>query len=77
MAAEATRREATMTEAQRELEQRMTAIIQRLRASPLVRTSLAGLDRPAQAARLAELTVLELKAEPEGLELMQRAGVKK
>jgi hypothetical protein len=42
-----------------------------------VRTSLAGLDRPAQAARLAELTVLELKAAPEGLALMQRAGVKK
>ena len=66
-----------MSEAQRELEQRMTAIIQRLRATPQVQTSLAGLDRPAQAERLAELTVLELKAEPEGLELMQRAGVKK
>ena len=66
-----------MSEAQRELEQRMTAIIRQLRATPQVRTSLAGLDRPAQAARLAELTVLELKADPEGLELMQRARAKK
>jgi hypothetical protein len=66
-----------MSEAQRELEQRMTAIIRQLRATPQVQTSLAGLDRPAQAARLAELTMLELKAEPEGLELMQRARAKK
>jgi hypothetical protein len=66
-----------MSKAQHELEQRMTAIIRQLRATPQVRTSLAGLDRPAQAARLAELTVLELKADPEGLALMQRAGVKK
>jgi hypothetical protein len=62
-----------MTGAQHELEWWMRVIVQRLRAMPEVRTSLAGLDRQATADRLAELTVLELKADPEMLDLMQRA----
>jgi hypothetical protein len=62
-----------MTGAQHELERRMTAILQRLRATPHVRTHLASLDQPARAARLAELAMLELKADPETLDLMQRA----
>jgi hypothetical protein len=66
-----------MTGARRELEWWMRVIVQRLRAMPEVRTSLAGLDRQATADRLAELTVLELKADPEMLDLMQRARTEK
>lgn len=66
-----------MTGAQRELDWWMRVIVQRLRTAPEVRTSHAGLDRQAAADQLAELAVLELKAEPEGLELMQRAWAEK
>jgi hypothetical protein len=66
-----------MTGARHELEWWMRVIVQRLRAMPEVRTSLAGLDRQASADRLAELTVLELKADPEMLDLMQRARTEK
>jgi hypothetical protein len=66
-----------MTGARHELEWWMRVIVQRLRAMPEVRTSLAGLDRQATADRLAELTVLELKADPEMLDLMQRARTEK
>jgi hypothetical protein len=52
-------------------------IVERLRAMPEVRTSLAGLDRQATADRLAELTVLELKADPGMLDLLQRARTEK
>jgi hypothetical protein len=62
-----------MTGAQHELEWWMRVIVQRLRTTPEVRTSLAGLDRQAAADRLAELAVLELKADPGTLDLMQRA----
>jgi hypothetical protein len=66
-----------MTGARHELEWWMRVIVQRLRAMPEVRTSLAGLDRQATADRLAELTVLKLKADPEMLDLMQRARTEK
>jgi GrpB-like predicted nucleotidyltransferase (UPF0157 family) len=62
-----------MTGAQRNLDWWMRVIVQRLRAMPEVRTGLAGLDRQAAADRLAELAVLELKADPETLDLLQRA----
>jgi hypothetical protein len=64
-----------MTGAQRELEWWMRVIVQRLRATPEVRAHLAGLDRQAAAVRLAELAVLELKADPGMLDLLQRARV--
>jgi hypothetical protein len=66
-----------MTGARHELDWWMRVIVQRLRAMPEVRTSLAGLDQQATADRLAELTVLELKADPEMLDLMQRARTEK
>jgi hypothetical protein len=66
-----------MTGARHELEWWMRVIVQRLRAMPEVRTSLAGLDQQATVDRLAELTVLELKADPEMLDLMQRARTEK
>jgi hypothetical protein len=62
-----------MTGAQHELEWWMRVIVQRLRATPEVRVSLAGLDRRAAAVRLAELAVLQLKADPGTLDLMRRA----
>jgi hypothetical protein len=62
-----------MTRAQHELEWWTRVIVERLRAIPEVRTSLASLDRQATADRLAELTVLQLKADPGTLDLMRRA----
>jgi hypothetical protein len=66
-----------MSEVQRELEGWTRRIVQRLRTVPEVRASLAGLDRTAQADRLAELTVRELQADPAGVALMRRARVEK
>ena len=62
-----------MTRAQHELEWWTRVIVERLRAIPEVRASLASLDRQATADRLAELTVLQLKADPGTLDLMRRA----
>jgi hypothetical protein len=62
-----------MAKAQHELEWWTRVIVERLRAIPEVRAGLAGLDRRAAAVRLAELAVLQLKADPGTLDLLQRA----
>jgi hypothetical protein len=66
-----------MTRTQRELEWWTRVIVERLRTTLEVRTSLAGLDRQAAADRLAEVAVLELKADPGTLDLLQRARAEK
>ena len=63
-----------MSEAQRELERRLKVIMARLHRDPAVRAELARLDRQAAAARLAELALRELKADPTAAALLEQAA---
>jgi hypothetical protein len=62
-----------MSEAQRELDQRLEVIVARLHREPAIRAELARLDRQAAAARLAELALRELKADPTAAALLEQA----
>jgi hypothetical protein len=62
-----------MSEAQRELERRLKVIMARLHRDPAVRAELARFDRQAAAARLAEMALRELKADPAAALLEQAA----
>src|SRR5687768_1033426 len=64
----------TMSEAQRELDRRLDAIVARLHRDPAVQAELARLDRRAAAARLAELAMLEAKADPATAALLEQAA---
>jgi hypothetical protein len=63
-----------MSEAQRELDRRLEAIVARLHRDPAVRAELAHLDQQAAAARLAELALGELKADPAAAALLEQAA---
>jgi hypothetical protein len=63
-----------MSEAQRELDRRLEVIMARLHRDPAVRAELARLDRQAAVARLAELALLELKADPAVAALLEQAA---
>ncbi len=63
-----------MSEAQRELDRRLEAIVARLHRDPAVRAELARLDRQVAAARLAELAILEAKADPAMAVLLEQAA---
>jgi hypothetical protein len=58
----------------RRFDRRLLDTRQRLRATPAVRAQLAGLDRPAAAAHLAEPALTELKCDPEWTALMAEAA---
>jgi hypothetical protein len=61
-----------MSEAQRELDRHLEAIVARLHRDPAVQAELARLDRQAAAARLAELAILEAKADPAAAALLEQ-----
>jgi hypothetical protein len=63
-----------MSEAQRELERRLEAIMARLHRDPAVRAELARLDQQAAAVRLAEMALRELKADPAAVVLLEQAA---
>ena len=63
-----------MSEAQHELERRLEVIMARLHRDPAVRAELARLDRQKAVARLAELALLEVKADPSGAALLEQAA---
>jgi hypothetical protein len=63
-----------MSEAQRELDRRLEAIVARLHRDPAMRAELARLDRQAAAAQLAEMALRELKADPAGAALLEQAA---
>jgi hypothetical protein len=63
-----------MSEAQRELDRRLEAIVARLHRDPAVRAELAHLDQQAAAARLAELALLELKTDPAAAALLEQVA---
>jgi hypothetical protein len=63
-----------MSEAQRELDRRLKAIVARLHQDPAVRAELARLDRQAAATRLAELALRELKTDPTAAALLEQAA---
>jgi hypothetical protein len=66
--------EQRMSEAQRELDRRLEAIVARLHRDPAVRAELAHLDQQAAAARLAELALLELKTDPAAAALLEQVA---
>ena len=63
-----------MSEAQHELDRRLEAIVARLHRDPAVQAELTRLDRQAAAARLAELALLEVKANPTAAALLEQAA---
>jgi hypothetical protein len=63
-----------MSEAQRGLDRRLEAIVARLHRDPTVQAELTRLDRQAAAARLAELVMLEAKADPAMVALLEQAA---
>ena len=63
-----------MSKAQHELDRRLQVIMARLHRDPAVRAELARLDRQAAAARLAELAMLEVKADPTAAALLEQAA---
>ena len=63
-----------MSEARRELDRRLEVIVARLHRDPAMRAELARLDRPAAAARLAELALLEVKTDPAAAALLEQAA---
>jgi hypothetical protein len=63
-----------MSEAQRELDRRLEAIVARLHQDPAVRAELDRLDQQAAAARLAQLALLEVKADPAAAALLEQAA---
>ena len=63
-----------MSEAQHELDRRLEAIVAQLHRDPAVQAELARLDRQAAAARLAELAMLEAKADPATVALLEQVA---
>ena len=63
-----------MNEARHELDRRLEAIVARLHRDPAVQAELTRLDRQAAAARLAELAMLEVKADPTAAALLEQAA---